>query len=369
MIIDRLNHDLQNNGYQRVDSNAQGIYLYYHVEEHTLSIISFIYAMNGNEMTTEQYEHILEQMKVNFSNSYSQRISLLSLVLTSNPDQAKHFIIDAKQDNHWMIDVQTNRLIMYENQSEDLRETHSRIEKLLTEEQDDQNNYQESNNYGNNSPYHNQAGVPLGRQSSRYLLTPVTMSIIAINLVAYLITHYSGILGGVEQMLEKGALSWYYIKESQEYYRLLTSMFMHADWSHLVNNMIILLFIGGNLERAAGRFKYLFIYFGTGILAGLTSISYNMWKEYANASFSTTTISIGASGAIFGLVGAILWIVIVNKGRLAQISTRQMILFIILSLYGGVVNSQIDQAAHIGGFVAGIILSAVLYRKPEHIKH
>jgi rhomboid protease GluP len=142
-------------------------------------------------------------------------------------------------------------------------------------------------------------------------------------------------------------------------------MFMHADWSHLINNMIVLLFVGDNLERAAGKFRYLFIYLSSGILAGITSISYNMWKDYGDFSFEHSVFSIGASGAIFGVVGAMLYIVIVNKGRLEDISTRQIILFIVFSLYGGIANSRIDQAAHVGGFLAGLLLAAILYRRPR----
>ena len=169
-------------------------------------------------------------------------------------------------------------------------------------------------------------------------------------------------------MLEKGALSWFYIKEEHEFYRLLTSMFMHGDWDHLINNMIVLLFIGGNLESIAGRYRYLLMYFGTGILAGLTSVGYNMWKEAGNVSFFDTTISIGASGAIFGIVGAFLYIVIINRGRIAEVSAAQMVLFVVLSLYSGIVNSQIDQAAHVGGFISGFLLAVILYRKPVRYK-
>jgi rhomboid protease GluP len=129
--------------------------------------------------------------------------------------------------------------------------------------------------------------------------------------------------------------------------------------------MLVLLFVGDNLERAAGKFKYLLLYFGTGILAGITSISYNMWKDYANFSYEYSAFSIGASGAIFGVVGAVLYIVIVNKGRLEDISSRQMVLFVVFSLYGGISNARIDQAAHVGGFMAGILLAAILYRRPR----
>jgi rhomboid protease GluP len=164
-------------------------------------------------------------------------------------------------------------------------------------------------------------------------------------------------------MLGKGALSWYFVMKEKEYYRVLTSMFMHSDFGHLFNNMLVLLFVGDNLERAAGKYKYLFIYFGTGILAGITSISYNMWKENGQYLIDNTVFSIGASGAIFGVVGAMLYIVAINRGRLEDISTRQMVLFVVFSLYGGITNTQIDQAAHVGGFLAGILLAAIVYRR------
>jgi rhomboid protease GluP len=131
--------------------------------------------------------------------------------------------------------------------------------------------------------------------------------------------------------------------------------------------MLVLLFVGDNLERAAGKLKYLLIYFGTGIIAGITSISYNMWKDSGQIG-EASSYSIGASGAIFGVVGAVLFIVMINRGRLEGISTRQMVFFVILSLYGGIANTHIDQAAHIGGFIAGIILAALLYRRNKDTK-
>ena len=76
-------------------------------------------------------------------------------------------------------------------------------------------------------------------------------------------------------------------------------------------------------------------------------------------------MAIGASGAIFALVGAMLYIVIINKGRLEQISTRQMTIFVLLSLYSGVINPQTDSADHIGGVLAGMLLALILYRRPS----
>ena len=389
MIEDRLSSSFINSGYQRMDSNAQGIYLFYRVEEKDIMLISVIRAMSGKELTLEQYQHVLSQIKSNFRQSYPEGIKLLSLILTANADEVKTFATNTSEDCHWIVDIRNNRLIIYETQTSAFSSIQRAIEQILTEEsyQEGSNDYNQGANQGyyntgdysrnnsytgytgtvNTGHYDQRQAAPYSTQMNRFKQMPATMALIAINVLVYLLTHFTIFLSGPDAVVEKGALSWYLIKENHEYYRIITSMFLHADWSHLFNNMLVLLFVGGNLERAIGKIKYLFLYFGTGILAGIASISYNMWKEYALASAGNTTYSIGASGAIFGVVGAVLWIVVINKGRLKEISSTQMILFVILSLYGGVVNSQIDQAAHVGGFLAGVILSILLYRKQRRI--
>lgn len=394
MFEDRLQESLINSGFQRMNSNAQGIYAYYRVLEHPamkndamdpsgmdygltdreLQVISVMRIINGMELTYEQYVHILEQMKESFSRSFPLKINVLSLIATANPDAVRRLATDAQADNHWIVDLRANRLIIYETQDGEFKDLQKMVEQLLTEEQNQQSKQSQYNQGRDTQAGYHQGSSGQGDLNQRtqsyriwnyrYLLTPVTMMIIALNLVAYIITHYTPLLGGPKVMLARGALSWYYVVEKNEYYRVLTSVFMHADWSHLVNNMIVLLFIGGNLERVIGKWRYLIIYFAGGILAGITSIGYNMWKEYAAVvAVSETTISIGASGAVFALVGAVLFIVLINKGRLREISIRQMVWFVFLSLYNGIVNSEIDQAAHVGGFLAGIILAVILYRR------
>ena len=80
------------------------------------------------------------------------------------------------------------------------------------------------------------------------------------------------------------------------------------------------------------------------------------------------TRSIGASGAIFGIVGAIAYIVIINRGRLKDISSRQIVLFVVLSLYGGFTSQGVDNVAHVGGLLAGCILTAIVYKRPVRMR-
>ncbi|NLJ90377.1 MAG: rhomboid family intramembrane serine protease [Clostridiales bacterium] len=184
--------------------------------------------------------------------------------------------------------------------------------------------------------------------------------LIVTNILIYIIVNIISRESGRDHLVLHGALYWPAIVHTHEYYRLLTYMFLHANITHLSNNMLVLFFLGDNLERAAGKWRFLVLYFGSGIIAGLVSMYYNMVKHY-------NVISVGASGAIFGVVGAMVNIVIRNKGRLENISARQMVLFVIFSLYGGLTSQGVDNAAHIGGLISGFLLAGLLYRKPKKV--
>lgn len=155
-------------------------------------------------------------------------------------------------------------------------------------------------------------------------------------------------------LLEHGALFGPSIR-SGEWYRLLTHLFLHGDIWHLGNNMLILFCLGNALEHYVGKYSYAAIYFFSGILAGLGSVVYN----------TDSTVSIGASGAVFGVVGAMAWLVLRNRGRLEGFTGLRMVLFVLMSIYAGFVDQGVDNAAHIAGLIAGFILAVLIYRKPK----
>ena len=155
-------------------------------------------------------------------------------------------------------------------------------------------------------------------------------------------------------LLEHGALNGPAVL-SGEWYRLLTHIFLHGDIMHLGNNMLILFCLGNALEHYVGKIPYVVLYFFSGILAGLGSVVYN----------TNNTVSVGASGAVFGVAGAMAWLVLRNKGRLTGFTGPRMILFVLLSVYAGFVEQGIDNAAHIAGLIAGFFLAMLIYRKPE----
>ena len=135
-----------------------------------------------------------------------------------------------------------------------------------------------------------------------------------------------------------------------EWWRLLTSMFVHYGLMHLLLNMWALLNIGPFLERLLGRALFGLIYLGAGLEGGLLSIAWNGDRVW----------SAGASGAIFGLYGALIgWLLHEKQGlprRVFQPMLRSSLLFTALNVFFGLARPGIDNACHLGGFATGLVL-------------
>ena len=129
-----------------------------------------------------------------------------------------------------------------------------------------------------------------------------------------------------------------------EYYRLVTSMFLHGGIVHLLFNMYALYILGDFIERIYGAKKYLAIYFVSGIVASIFSL------------YFSPVMGVGASGAIFGLLGAALVFAYNEKDRIGKALVTNIIVSILLNVFIGLSMSNIDISAYFGGFIAGAIL-------------
>ena len=183
-----------------------------------------------------------------------------------------------------------------------------------------------------------------------------TTGLIVINVLVFFLLSLRGDTESGYFMLQYGAMYEPLVTDGHEYYRLITSLFLHFGIQHLLNNMVMLGALGYQLENEIGRIKFLLIYFISGIGGNLCSL-------YWHVSHGEQVISAGASGAIFGLMGALLYIVAVNRGRLGRLSGRGMLIMVALSLYFGLTSSGVDNSAHIGGLICGILITVLLYRR------
>jgi rhomboid protease GluP len=169
----------------------------------------------------------------------------------------------------------------------------------------------------------------------------VTILLIAINVLAFIYTS----MYGLEMVGTYGGLYAPYVRNG-EFYRLITSVFLHANVLHLLLNMYALYIIGSQIESFFGSIKYLVIYLFSALTGSLLSMA-----------FLGDTWSIGASGAIFGLFGSMLYFGYNYRVYLGSTVKTQIIPLIVINLLIGFAIPGIDQFAHLGGLIGGIIIS------------
>ncbi len=164
----------------------------------------------------------------------------------------------------------------------------------------------------------------------------VTYGLIFINVLIYLLCTLNN------NLITTLAVNRYFITSGQ-YYRLITGIFCHASIWHLVFNMYALYIIGMQLESFLGKYKYLAIYLLSGLSGSLLSILFS------------SNYSVGASGAIFGLMGSLLYFGYHYRVYLDSVVKSQIIPLILINLIIGFSFTGIDNFAHIGGLVGGIL--------------
>lgn len=175
-----------------------------------------------------------------------------------------------------------------------------------------------------------------------------TVLFVVLNIVIFLICTFTK-----DVLYNKGAFYVWSVITDKEYYRLFSSIFLHYDINHLFSNMILLFFLGRIIEKYIGHIVYFIVYILSGVVGNMISGLWDvMTKQYS--------ISVGASGAVFGLTGVLLVLVVFHKGKLEQIKWQGVVLMIILSVYNGFVVDNINNAAHIGGLITGIIITVLI---------
>ena len=164
----------------------------------------------------------------------------------------------------------------------------------------------------------------------------VTYGLIFINVLIFLLCFLNN------NLLAKLAVNRFFITHG-EYYRLITGIFCHANIWHLIFNMYALYIIGMQLESFLGKSKYLIVYLLSGLSGSLLSILFS------------NNYSVGASGAIFGLMGSLLYFGYHYRIYLDSVIKSQIIPLILVNLIIGFSFTGIDNFAHIGGLVGGLL--------------
>lgn len=181
----------------------------------------------------------------------------------------------------------------------------------------------------------------------------ITISLVAINLIIYLAMI---LFNQYDNTINSFAVYGPFIFKYNEYYRLITGAFLHANFVHLILNCYSLYVIGSQIENFMGKWKYLIIYFISAITGSMLS------------ALLSDGASIGASGAIFGLMGSLLYFGYHYRVYLGNVLKSQIIPLVLLNLLIGFITPGIDNFAHIGGLVGGALATVAVGVKYKSTK-
>lgn len=355
-----------NNGYQIMSSNVKCLTFMINVDEENdfTRVVGLVDNLGKIILDSEQLENIKNQIERKFLLSRTRNFQMLYLIFSDNFERDKSY--SQGDFNFWLIDELAYRVIVFENQPEEFCGLRNKIDEIYEKEyiEAQGNRDNSSDKYDNNGRIKgmNKNKNILKRNLAHNNFIPVvTLIIILINCLVFLGLEIKGDTLNPQYMLDMGASYWQYIFENKEYYRLFTAMFLHFGFAHLANNMVALWILGMESEKFYGKIQYILIY----IIGGLAgSISSAIYYQVQNEN----TVSAGASGAIYAVLGSIVIMTLLDKKKKVRGNYIRIILVFMLMFFGSGTYGNVDNVAHLGGFFGGIAISFILY-KIKILKH
>lgn len=336
-FIESLQEFLFHQGFQMIKYDSK--ILWGKEERERLSILEIIPPIlpGQKKISLEQREKEMADIERQIMIKYQKKVEHLLLILgQKEPDVEERREAESYKDI-WFLNIKSGKLYIYEYQKAKYCNLENSLE-VFTQQ-------------------FLQSKVEADKRELHRMLTPVNTLLVLINVIVFAVLCFLGDTTNADFMVAHGAMNWTDVVEKGQYYRLFTSMFLHFGADHLLQNMMILLVIGWRLEKITGKLSYLIIYIGAGLTGAVTSIVFTLGSN-------PNTVSAGASGAIFGVMGGLLCCILADviqkkRHRVEEIGLTGMIFMVCSALSYGFFSTGVDNAAHIGGLVGGFILTMI----------
>lgn len=378
---------LRGEGYRYCQTNLAEAGIYYKYYQVGFHIVMALDLSGGNRFSVQQYRSMEEHAMDLFYHPQGRlgdfpdgfpvyHVEMLTLLIGGDSGVERKVCAECR--NVWVYQPQSGRLLIYENQPGDFFGLRGALEQgagtggagemarqgtgaggWAETSRQGAGGWAETSWQGTGTAYasaQNTAKNRLGILWKNIRAEYVTIALVVVNVITYLVLEWLGDTTNGFFMAEHGAMYPDFIRINHEWWRIITAGFLHFGVVHLVNNMVILYCMGSRLERVTGHLKFFLIYLVSLIGAGL--LSYGMMLRTGDYA-----VSAGASGAIFGVIGGFLWIVILHRGRFEQITTWGIMMMIVLTIYYGFSSAGIDNWGHIGGLLAGFAATVILYHR------
>lgn len=345
MMKKKLEHYLVTEGFFPLTSNISDISALVKFENNLLNILQIIDYRKELYLDKEQFEEVKKSLRATFQDKGVSEIHILSLVLSENIERG--LALGEDDPFCWQVDMETLELLIEDGKQPDFYGMKALLQGFLEKWKENPVQFEEAEE----APEKEEKKGKIRAYFSHAPL--ISLSLIVLNLVLCFCCIINPVF-----FYGEGCVSLSYVMQG-EFYRLLTAVFLHGSVDHYFSNMLLLYFIGDILEKKVGRAKFLFMYLATGILGNMLSCLY----EYITGTYY---ISYGASGAVFGLIGMLFYLVI-RKDEQIKISMPAMFFMVLYCIYSSFVGAQVNVAAHLGGLLSGMVLMFVFcLRRKSH---
>lgn len=319
--------------FQSIPTNISTVSMYATYQKSSLYLINII--ILGNEYVFDEsgYKAYRETTRHQFSRAKTDKVILLNIMITEKPENVYEFVNHRPNldedfvDIHWIVDSSKKELVIPSLQLKSVLGFEKAIQELVT------------------------TGI-----HEFYALTQVREQSYISFFFIFLITgiwvflEYQGGSTDVNVLMKYGAMNVGYMISTHQYWRLFTSMFLHIGFAHLAFNVFALYIFGSRLEKYVSAVRFGIIYIFSGLVGAICSfgVSYLTGKN---------TVAAGASGAIYGLLAAVLVLSNASKRPIEGLSSYTIWLVFIFGIVYSVLNRNIDAMAHVGGFIGGLIIT------------
>lgn len=332
LTLSRLENLFFEQGYNKIPSNLPEFNFYCRREVQGITVLHVIDYRQGLYISTDQYTHLKEQIEAFFRDKGEREVHVMTLVLCEDTEKARSLC--GGDGFCWVIDSREYRLLIHETQVADFYGWKDILEEYLFALARE------------SAAGTGEKAAPKKKVDWRSLPL-VNIILVAVNVIIFLICTFTGDL-----LYNKGAFHMMALWQG-EWYRLFTSMFLHWSVEHLFSNMIVLYYVGAIVERKLGPVPYTALYILSGLAGNIFSMGYELFTNaYGNSA--------GASGAVFGVEGALLFLVMAHRGKLEYMTARRVAFAIAFSLYCGFTSVGVNNAAHVGGVLMGFAAAAVI---------
>jgi len=319
--------------FQSIPTDIDNVLMFASYQKSSLYLINLIVLGKDYVFDRERYDEYRKTTRAQFAHVNSDKVILLNILIVEDPSVIYEHVDytpnleDDFVDVHWIVNSKEKDLIIPDKQLKSVLGLEKPMKELIT------------------------TGIQEFYELTKmHKPSYISLVFILINVVMWVILEYNGGSTDLETLLRFGAINVALIQVTGEYWRIFSSMFLHIGFAHLAYNVFALYIFGSRLEKYINIGQYVVIYIFAGLVGGFCSYG-------GSLLMGTNTVAAGASGAIYGLLGAILILSKASGQSIDGLNAYMMWLIFIFGIVFSVISPSVDVFAHVGGFIGGLIAS------------